>query len=335
MNRILVAGLCAAAIGCGGSKSSPTSPGSPESPLRVLQGQTVSAIDGSVTGQVSVQIGGRFPIQSDADGNFQVEVGGPGPFAAVLTGNRVVERRANLTGPTTDRTKVPLIPSSFDLPAFDEMFRGGNGRLKRWTARPALVIVGTVMMYNANATDRFEAVGERLTGDEVTALTNHLNEALALLTGGTFTSFASVKVEWPAAGERVGVQRTGTIVVGRYTGIQDQAQTLGYGSWAEQPDGTVVGGSMWLDRDFDRDDAQRRLVRIHELGHALGCSHVTARPSIMNPSLGPSPTDFDRAAALIAFQRPVGNTSPDTDPGAGAGAFAVADGPVKWSTPVR
>ena len=55
----------------------------------------------------------------------------------------------------------------------------------------------------------------------------------------------------------------------------------------------------------------------------------------MNPWLGPSPTDFDRAAALIAFQRPVGNTSPDTILGAVAGGFAVADGPLKWSTPIR
>jgi hypothetical protein len=331
MNRILVAGLCAAAVGCSGPKSSPTSP---EAPPRVLQGQTVSAIDGSATGQVRIQIGNRSAIQSDADGNFEAEVGGPGTFAAVLNGSRIVERRANLTGPTGDRTKVPLIPSSFDLPAFNEMCRGTNGRLKRWTVRPPLVIVGTVMRHNASATDRFEALGERITGDEVTALTNDLNEALALLTAGTFTSFASVKVEWPAAGERVAVQRTGTIVVGRYAGIQDLAQTLGYGSWAEQPDGTVVGGSMWLDRDFDRDDPQRRLVRIHELGHALGYSHVTVRTSIMNPTLGPSPTDFDRDAARIAFQRPVGNTSPDTDPGA-YGAFAVTDGPLKWSTPVR
>jgi len=331
MNRFLVAGLCAAAVACGGSKSSPTAP---ESPLRVLQGQTVSAIDGSATGQVSVQIG-RLSMQSDADGYFQVDVGGPGPFAAILNGSRVVERRANLPGPTADRTKVTLIPSSFDLPAFDEMVRGANRRLKRWTTRPALVIVGTVMKYNASATDRFEALAERLTGDEVTVLTNHLNEALALLTGGTFTSFASVKVEWPAAGERVGVQRNGTILVGRYTGVQDQEQTVGYGSWAEQADGTVVGGAMWLDRDFDRDDPERRLVRIHELGHALGYSHVTVRTSIMNPWLGPSPTDFDRAAALIAFQRPVGNTSPDTDPGALTGGFAVADGPLKWSTRVR
>ena len=326
MNRILVAGLCAAAAACSGSKSSPTSP---ESPPRVLQGQAVSAIDGSATGQVSVQIGGRFAIQSDADGNFQVDVGGPGTFAAVLSGSRVVERRANLTGPTADRTKVPLIPSSFDLPAFDEMFRGSN------RAPQALDgAAGSRHRRHGHEVQRerhrpVRSAQRTADRDEVTALTNHLNEALALLTGGTFTSFASVKVEWPAAGEQVGVQRNGTIVVGRYTGIQDQAQTIGYGSWAEQPDGTVVGGSMWLDRDFDRDDAERRLVRIHELGHALGYSHVTVRTSIMNPSLGPSPTDFDRAAALIAFQRPVGNTSPDTDPGAGAGGFAVAERPVE------
>src|SRR5690349_19707843 len=134
MNRILVAGLCAVAVGCGGSKSSPTSPESPAAAVRVLQGQTVSAIDGSAAGHVSVQINGRLATQSDSDGNFQVEVGGQGPFAAVLTGNRTVERRANLTAPGADRTKVPLIPSSFDLAAFNEMVRSGNGRLKRWTA---------------------------------------------------------------------------------------------------------------------------------------------------------------------------------------------------------
>ena len=331
MKPILIAGLCVVAAACGGSTSSPTSPESP----RVLQGRTVSAIDGSAAGQVSIQVGSRFAIQSDADGNFQIDVGGPGTFATVFTGSRIVERRTTLTGPTADRTSIPLIPSSFDLPAFDEMFRGTHDRLQRWTARPALVIIGTVMKYSASDTDRFDALSERLTEDEVTALTNHLTEGLALLTGGTFGSFASVQVEWPAAGERVGIRRSGTIVAGRYSGIRNLAQTIGYGSWAEQPDGTVVGGTMWLDRDFDRDDAQRRLLRIHELGHALGYGHVTVRTSIMNPSIGPSPTDFDRAAALIAFQRPVGNTSPDSDPAVGTSGFAVTDGSVQWRPPVR
>ena len=71
---------------------------------------------------------------------------------------------------------------------------------------------------------------------------------------------------------------------------------------------------MYLDRDFDRDDNRRRLLRIHELGHALGYQHVESRSSIMNPSIGPEPTEFDRAGAVIAFSRPVGNRSPDVDP---------------------
>ncbi len=52
---------------------------------------------------------------------------------------------------------------------------------------------------------------------------------------------------------------------------------------------------MYLDREFDRDDSRRRLLRIHELGHALGYQHVESRTSIMNPSVGPEPTEFDRA----------------------------------------
>ena len=31
----------------------------------------------------------------------------------------------------------------------------------------------------------------------------------------------------------------------------------------------------------------------------------------MNPAIGPEPTDFDRAGAIVAFQRTPGNRSPD------------------------
>ncbi|MGH8638915.1 MAG: hypothetical protein ACREUZ_17405 [Burkholderiales bacterium] len=296
----------------------------------MLLGQTVSAIDGSATGLVSIQLGNRFAIQSDAEGHFQVDVGGPGTYATAVTGSKIVERHTSVTGPTADRTKISLIPSSFDLQAFDEMFRGSNSRLQRWTTRPSLVVVGAVMKYVRSNTDRYEASGDRLTDDEVALLVAHLTEGLTLLTGGTYPSFASVEIEWPQPGEQVTVRRQGTIVIGRYNGINTLAQTIGYGSWAEQPDGTVAGGSIWLDREFDTDDARRRLLRIHELGHALGYNHVTLRTSVMNPAIGPEPTDADRAGAAIAFQRPVGNTSPDTDPTASARTFSVAEGTPRW-----
>jgi hypothetical protein len=331
MSRRLIASclLWLPLTACGSSPAGPSGGGS-----TVLHGQTVSALDGAAAPNLSIQVGTRS-VSSDGNGMFEVDPGGQGTHRALVRGSAVVERDTRVAVPKTDLLRVSMIPASFDLDAFNEMFRTNNSRLQRWTSRPSLVVLGSVMKYASGNLERFEATGERLTDDEVTALTNHLNEGLGLLTGGAYTSFASVDVEWPGAGEQVNVRRTGTIVVGRYSGIRNLAQTIGYGSWAEQPDGTVVGGAMWLDRDFDRDDPQRRLLRIHELGHALGYNHVTVRTSIMNPSLGPSPTDFDRAAASIAFQRPVGNVSPDTDPGSTARTFAVADGPARWSNPIR
>jgi hypothetical protein len=171
-----------------------------------------------------------------------------------------------------------------------------------------------------------------LTDAEVALLIAHLNEGLSLLTGGTYTSFAEVKVERPASGERTSVARAGAIVVGRYNGVQTFARTIGYGRWAENTDGSVVAGAMFLDHGFDKNDDRRRLLRIHELGHALGQLHVESRTSIMNPSVGPEPQEFDRQAAIIAFQRSPGNVSPDTDPGS-TGRSTTWN--IRWAAPVR
>jgi hypothetical protein len=53
----------------------------------------------------------------------------------------------------------------------------------------------------------------------------------------------------------------------------------------------------------------------------------------MNPAIGPEPTDFDRAAARIAFQRPPGNRAPDVDPSSSRPAF-VTDGTSRVMPPV-
>ena len=84
---------------------------------------------------------------------------------------------------------------------------------------------------------------------------------------------------------------------------------------------------------YDRSSENRRLLRIHELGHALGYLHVTKRTSIMNPAIGPAPTEFDRHAAMIAFERMPGNLSPDSDvadaPRSPGGSSAAAESPAR------
>jgi hypothetical protein len=77
--------------------------------------------------------------------------------------------------------------------------------------------------------------------------------------------------------------------------------TIGFGGRSTRGS-TIRAGSIMLDSEFDRVNETRRLLRMHELGHALGYNHVLSRVSIMNPKIGPEPTDFDRAAARLAFE---------------------------------
>jgi hypothetical protein len=94
--------------------------------------------------------------------------------------------------------------------------------------------------------------------------------------------------------------RPGQIVVARYNGVRDQLATIGFGGRSTRGS-TIRAGSIILDSDFDRASDTRHLLRMHELGHALGYNHVQSRASIMNPKIGSEVTSFDRAAARIAF----------------------------------
>jgi hypothetical protein len=294
----------------------------------------VNAIDGSAEGGLVVKIGSAQPVTSDSQGNFAAEVGSRGTYDATIQGGGIVERQMRVTGPTSAPERLSVIPLSFNLHAFDEMFRTSNGQLQRWTSAPGLVVLGSVMSYRGSMGSEYNATSEQMSDDEVAQLVADLTEGLSLLTGGAFQSFASVQIERPASGDRVSVNRTGKIVVGRYNGIMSMASTIGFGQWMAAPDGVVQGGAVFLDRDFDRDDRRRRLLRIHELGHALGCMHVSGTSSIMNASIGPEPTSFDRAASVIAFQRPPGNRSPDIDPSSLSQRSVSSSSSLHWSAPI-
>jgi hypothetical protein len=298
-----------------------------------VQGQIVNVANGAPGSGLSVLMGTYREATTDADGRFAVEEARPGTYTTTVRGASIVDRTMTLTA-ATDRMRISVIPSSFDMVAFDQMFRSANGGLQRWTSRPALVVVASTMALTSTTAEAYQASAEQMSGDEVSQIVAHLTEALALHTGDTFGSFASIEVERPAAGERVSVTRSGRIVVGRYSGILNVANTVGYGRWSASGDGTVVGGAMFLDRDFDRNDSRRRLLRMHELGHALGYQHVTSRASIMNPSIGAEPTEFDRSAAVIAFARPPGNRSPDADPARGSRVSLSAGADARWSDPI-
>jgi len=323
----LIATVCGLLFvgGCTGSPGAPSDAG--HGTTHSVEGQAVSAVDGVSAAGVSVQVGTSSRVTSDASGNFDTDIV-PGTYTIVASSGAFVERRTSISAPTTGRQRLSLIPASFDLGAFDQMFRAATGSLQRWTVRPSLVVLTSTMRYT-DASDDFTATSEQMSDDEVSQLVAHVTEGLGLLTGGTYTSFGEVTVERPSSGQQVSAARAGKIVVGRYTGITSWDGTIGLGRWAEASDGSVAAGAMFLDRDFDKNDGRRRLLRIHELGHALGYLHVTTRASIMYPSIGPEPSEFDRTGSIIAFQRLPGNQSPDTDPAQRVGWSSL--GSLKWS----
>lgn len=186
--------------------------------------------------------------------------------------------------------------------ALDEMLLGRSGHHNRWMERPSLVVVLTVMQFRAGQPATYEALDREITRTDAQWIADDLNEGLALLTAGAFDRFASISFERAKPGAAVDVDRDGVIVAGRFAGVTKTLKAAGFGGRVMRADHTITSGSVILDEDYDRSGSRRRLLRIHELGHALGYNHVQSQRSIMNPVLGSEATDFDRRVFTIAFQ---------------------------------
>ena len=191
--------------------------------------------------------------------------------------------------------------ASPDEMALHEMLEGKSGRREAWTSAPSLVIISSVLDYeNGDMSKGFVALDQSLSADEVAQLKTDLTVAMSDLTGGAFKNFKTMTVDAAQAGNTVKMVRSGQIVVARFRGVQKVTGNLGYGGRLAK-DTTIVGGAVMLDAAFDSKSNQRQLLRMHELGHALGYNHVESRPSVMNARVGTSITEFDRTAIRTAF----------------------------------
>ena len=228
---------------------------------------------------------------------------------AARTGSPADEQALRVGRPGTAGPRTPAGLHDDQSRAFNEMVFGQQTTALRWDRVPELVVLTSVMQYERDRGTHYRATAQQLTDDEAETLVADLSEALSMLTGDVFRGFAAVRRQSAAPGEIVNVMRPGHIVVARYTGVRDQLATIGFGGRSTRGD-VIRAGSIILDADFDRTSPSRRLLRTHELGHALGYHHVHSRASIMNPQLGSEPTDFDRAVARTAFQTSASAASP-------------------------
>lgn len=195
-------------------------------------------------------------------------------------------------------------PTVTTATALDEMLIDATGRRQHWPTIPQLVVLTSVMTYHTGGSSQYVATAERLSVREAESLADDLTAALRQLTAGAIEQFATVEYETVLAGSSVAIVRPNQIVVGRFHGVRDLANTIGFGGRKARRDGAIVSAAVVLDSEFDRVSSKRRLLRTHELGHALGFNHVQSRVSIMNPSIGSDMTDHDRQISMLAYQRP-------------------------------
>ena len=188
-----------------------------------------------------------------------------------------------------------------DSRAVEEMLRGSNGRLAQWTDAPELVVLTSVMQFQADAAAEYVATADVLSREDVDDLVTELTTALRLLTGNTFEHFSNIRLESAVPGTSVRVIRAHQIVVGRYRNVRHLAGILGLGGRSVRANGVITGAAVILDDDYDRTSPMRAQLRTHELGHALGYHHVESRESIMNPRIGTDATELDRRIATIAY----------------------------------
>jgi hypothetical protein len=318
---IMVVVLAAGISACSHRTSSPTTPSEPQPPapsptlpVGGLNGTTIDAASDARLPGVTIRVEGLGQTTSGADGTFHLEADAPDQTRAVtITSDLSVDRTTHLRTPGSPAT-LSLISRSFDLPAFDEMARS-FGALHRWTTSPPLVLLGRVLQFT-NLTDaQYAGTGAAMTDGDMSGLSADLTWGLQQLSAGQFTQFAGETRETAEPDDIVNVLRPGTIVVARYRGLSVATGYWGYTRWSWNAAGELLSGTVMIDADFDGSGSPfRRSLRVHELGHALGYTHVTLRASVMNSSARFEPNTFDRDAAKIAFQRSPLNRSPDIDP---------------------
>lgn len=298
-------------VACAGGSSTPTSP-SP-APALAATVTITDALTGAPLAGVTIADARLQAQPSSAAGVMTIVVPArsEAPELVTLTAPGYVPRSFGLKIPGAGAS-VTMIPSGFNLTAFDELAR--VSRLQRWTSSPPLRIVTRTLQYVSLQQVEATALDEVLPSAAKDGLEADLGAGLPVLTANQFQAFASVTADAPSAGATVDVLRDGVITVARYAGLADGSGYVGFARWQLRADGAVVAGTIMLDRDFDAGNSEQvRLVRLHELGHALGYSHVTSALSLMNV-VAVDPTEFDRQATRIAFQRPPGNLRPDADP---------------------
>jgi hypothetical protein len=260
---------------------------------------------GSGAASVGVTVGSSSTT-TDASGDFDTGLPPSGVQAIALSGSGWVTRNtfastnADLSNPLT------LIPSSFDMPAYDDVAReAAGGETIRWMSAFTVYVdsrpeIGTGMAIPAHWLSATQSAAGSFPDQ---------------WTDGVFNPSVTVGTSPPADGtlNTIVIRFDNTINPSGCGGKVGQA-TFSWTSSGQLRWGVI---QLALSRLCGADtNAIVQAVVGHELGHTMGLGHMTlaGRSSLMEPSVNlTSLSALDRDVATIHYHRAPNHASPDRE----------------------
>ena len=297
----------------------------------------------------TIRIGSTASATTDAEGYFTVDVGQSGILPVVIeaSGFHTSESYLDVSASkqythnavTAVYAERNILPNNdvtiFDLNFFDHVFRlsyqelGGPKRTERWVTIPTVEIWTQVMecveldasgdlggcrWFKATATtaDNLETYIRTIVATDLPVLTNNVLSGLSVTTK-SHAPGTILEGNGCAEADKIRVSYIGLGGSTGYNGGLSSSDNCVMNESGYIPSVHIILGGMY--------EVNMPTAR-HEFAHAVGFYHPygaesVPRPSVMYPIGTPGDDDvtsWDKQAAKVLYDRPVGSMSPDKDP---------------------